>query len=87
MEDARRVDADEALAMLDMVDGCVHTFRQMGPGLVGSDWRWGDVYLLVRDQGGADLAGPVAARMGHGLAVDWGGSWLFLATKRAEPEQ
>ena len=63
---------DEAIAML-RVRGKpksgrrVHTFKSAGPCIVGADWSWRDVKAHIREYG-AELAGPAATQMKHGIA-------------------
>lgn len=75
-----RIPVEDALALLAVFDGSVHTFLQSGTMLVGADWALEDVQTLL-DLHGAVLTGGIAAGMGHGVAVVRpDGSPLFLAT-------
>ena len=70
---------EEAVAMLPD-DEYVHTFRS-GPGLlVGADIKRERLVELIH-QHGAELAGPGATSMGHGLALTDGSGPLFIKTR------
>jgi hypothetical protein len=70
-DERKRLTLEEAIALLPPKDR-VHTFVQVvttqGALLVGADWDRTDVIELIQTNG-AELAGPAAAKMGHGLVV------------------
>lgn len=76
--------ADEAIAMLPD-GGTVHTFRQPAPGmLVGTDWDRDEVIAHIGFHG-AELSGPTATGMGHGLVIRDLVGVLFVETKMVQP--
>ena len=78
-----RLTTDAAVAML--VDGdTIHTFRGRIPCLVGADRSRKAVIDLI-EKHGAELSGPGATMMGHGLAV-YDKGWIYLATKDSADE-
>jgi len=68
---------DEAIGVLADGDE-IHTFTACGM-LVGADWTREAVMAHIREAGGAQLAGPMMAGMGHGLCLH-AGRRLFAAT-------
>lgn len=48
----------------------IHTFRCATFSLLGADWDR-DMVLAEIKEHGAELAGPIAARMNHGLVVEF----------------
>ena len=80
-EERIRLSFEDAVAMLPDGDE-IHTFLNPGAGLmVGVDWHREEVVGLIRSHG-AELSGPEATRMGHGLVVIRGSEPVFIATKR-----
>lgn len=71
---------DEAVAMLPEGD-TVHTFRQAGGMRLGADWPREDLLAHIAHHG-AELAGPIAMRMGHGLLIYDLAGLLFVETRR-----
>lgn len=69
---------EQALAMLDVQDGRVHT-------LVEAHWDRADVEKLIRSGATLEKAGPTARGINHGLVV-WQGpnDPVFMATKAEE---
>ena len=72
---------DEAIAMLDVQDGCVHTFVDPGGVLLGADWDEGQAIKEIKQADTCELAGETATSMKHGLAVMTGSRCVFFATK------
>lgn len=72
---------DVAVSLLS--DGShIHTFRNpAGPiALIGCDWPREDVLLAMQGAPEIHLTGAMARGMGHGIAVMYGGQWLYIAT-------
>ena len=82
-----RLTFDEAVAMLPEGEK-VHTFRQRALMLLGADWSRRAILAHIRRHG-AELAGPMATGMGHGLLVHDDDGMLFVATRSgtAAPEE
>ena len=72
------LEADDAIAMLDIHDGHVHTFTP-GPMMIGCDWKKGAAIDFIRE-GKPELSGEIATGMGHGLCVISGNTIRFFAT-------
>ncbi len=72
---------DEALAMLPEGER-IHTFRGGGMMMIGADWDRDQIETAIRDHD-CELAGGVAAGMGHRLYVHEGRG-LFVATAEAD---
>ena len=70
---------DEALALLPDADR-IHTFRSAGLSMIGADWPLEILIATIR-QYGAELAGPSATRMGHGIAIIDNRGPLFVETR------
>ena len=76
-----RIDADAAIAMLDVRGGRVHTFRNPAGMLLGADWDLPDIEDAIR-RCGCELSGEMATGMGHGLVLfDGPKEPVFVATK------
>lgn len=68
-DDREDLALEAALAALDVKDGHVHTFVQAGPQiLLGADWKLGSVREAFQAYG-AEIAGPGALAMNHGVSV------------------
>jgi hypothetical protein len=83
--DVTRLSYDDAVAMLDVDDGRVHTILDGGIALMGEDWDLADVLALLRD-GRPELSGEQATAMCHGLVAFRGAGInrpVFIATKQA----
>lgn len=62
----------------------VHCIRNSAPGLMlGADWDREDVLAAIKEHG-AELAGPLATSMGHGLLLIDKRGPLFIETLRPE---
>jgi hypothetical protein len=71
----------QAMAVLDVQDGHVHTFLNPGAGmLVGADWTIEKARRCF-EVNGVELAGAGATGMGHGLVAIERGRAVFFATK------
>jgi len=70
---------EQALAMLPAGER-IHTFRAGGNLLLGADWPRESLYAVIREFG-AELSGPSATGMGHGIAVIDRVGVLFIETK------
>ena len=78
------VSYEEALKMLDIQDGMVHTFLNGGGMILGADWDLEAVKELMK-LGEVVRTGDMASSMGHGLAVERAdGKPVFLATKEEQ---
>ena len=64
----------------------IHTLRSGAAMLLGADLSRGRLLALVKEHG-CEESGPGASHMGHTLACDCGGSWLFIAAAPAELEK
>lgn len=81
MDERVRLTVEQAMALLDVKDGRVHTFLNPGAGmLVGADWTVEQVRTCFEDNG-AELSGEAATNMKHGLASRDQGRWVFFATR------
>ncbi len=84
MSDEERVmlTKEQAIAMLP--DGeYIHTFRQVGMMILGTDWTREEMLTLI-DHSEFELSGPQATAMGHGMAAQTDRGWLFVQTKVEE---
>lgn len=80
MDDERQpLTFDEAVAMLPEADR-IHTFRGTGPILIGADWQRQKLLDAIK-QFGAELSGPSATRMRHGMVLIDDKGMLFIETK------
>jgi len=70
---------NEAIGMLPTGEK-IHTFRGAGPILVGADWKRVHVEELL-GRLPAELSGPMATGMHHGLCVKDEHGWLFIETR------
>ena len=80
MDDERQpLTFDEAVAML--ADGeRVHTFRSAGFAMIGADWPREKLIEAIK-QYGAELSGPSASQMRHGMAIIDDVGALFVETR------
>lgn len=78
--DRKSLTLEQAETMLPDKRG-IHTFRQAGPVLIGTDWPRADVLELFRSYT-PELSGENATRMGHGIAVQDNRGWLFVETRK-----
>lgn len=67
---------DDAVKLLPQGEQ-VHTFRQCGLALVGADWDREELLDAMSKSDVIQVTGPLAQRMGHGLAINSGGV-LFI---------
>lgn len=77
---------DQAIAMLPDAER-IHTFRGTGPVMIGADWPRSTLLDAIREHG-AELSGPGATAMGHGMALIDSVGVLFIETvdqRRARP--
>lgn len=70
---------DEAVQMLPDGDR-IHTFRNAGFTLIGADWPRGKLLDTIK-QYGAELSGPGATGMGHGMVLFDDKGPLFIEVK------
>jgi hypothetical protein len=91
MSEQQIIDADEAIARLDVIPEydagngpgpCVHTFADAAFGLLGAHWYLDDLTEFMR-RNVVQASGPMAVGMGHALVVlsDERPGPLFLATR------
>lgn len=73
---------DDAIAMLHVRDGSVHTFKGGGFMLVGCDWPPERAVGHLREHG-AELSGDTATAMKHGL---YSGGVFFETRQKASGE-
>lgn len=73
---------EQAMALLDVQEGRVHTFVNPGAGvLVGADWTVEQARQCF-EANGVELAGEEATAMRHGVAAfESGRRAVFFATK------
>jgi hypothetical protein len=82
-EDTRTtLTVDEAISVLPEGED-IHTFRGGGMAIIGADWSRSGIEGAIREAGGAELTGPMARGMKHGIALN-DGSMLFIATDEAK---
>lgn len=79
-DDAKKVITFEEAINLLPEGAMVHTFRQVGPVLLGADWERDSIIEAMRSAV-VEETGPAAQAMHHGLAILEGGRYLFIATK------
>jgi hypothetical protein len=61
---------DVAIPLLSVRDDHVHVIRNPAVGLmIGADWTIADVDAAIRANGGAEITGPMAQGMKHGLMI------------------
>ena len=74
---------EQAMELLDVQHGKVHTFLNPGAGmLVGADWPVKAVRKCF-EENGVELAGEQATQMGHGVvSIEAGSRAVFFATKK-----
>ena len=78
--DRVKLSYEDAVAMLDIDEGYVHSFRSTPTALLGADWGEDEAIALI-EKYGAELAGPGATDMGHGLGVIDKHGPVFFKTK------
>lgn len=79
MNDREYITKEQAIALLP--DGeYIHTYRQIGPNLIGADWERSEI-INAMDKYKFELTGPLASSMGHGMAFEDEHGFLFIATK------
>lgn len=82
-DEKKRVDltVEEALAALP--DGeQIHTYRNPAGGvLIGVDWDRADAEAAIRIAKVRTVGGEQCMNMGHGLAIEYMGDWLFMQHK------
>lgn len=87
MNDDKRefLTVEQAVAMLPD-DDTIHTFVQGGFCLIGADWDKQDVIKLLESapESGIELAGSVAAAMGHKIACYRQSGYVFIETREDE---
>ena len=78
------ISLEEALSMLDVRNGRVHTFTSPSGIMVGAHWALEDIKALIEEHG-CEKAGTLATAFGHRLVIRKRDP-LFLATKRENSE-
>lgn len=78
---------EEAIAMLPEGE-YVHTFRNPGGMLLGADWKRASVEQAIREADQREIAGGMAASMGHGLVLfpkgaEYQSELLFVETRKS----
>ena len=72
---------EQACSMLPDGDS-VHTFRNPRPMMIiGANWERHKIIEALQNAPEICLSGDVATNMHHGIAINTGGSWLFIETK------
>lgn len=69
MTEKIRLTPEEAIACLPDGD-LIHTLYSNGFVLVGADWDRQEVIDHINKHNGAEIAGPAARRMNHGICLD-----------------
>ncbi|HAM55468.1 MAG TPA: hypothetical protein DCQ64_08700 [Candidatus Rokubacteria bacterium] len=69
MSDRYILTVEEALSVIPDAE-FIHTVIVGGSMMLGADWDREDVVEHVTKAGGAQLGGPLAVGMGHGLCLD-----------------
>lgn len=67
-EERIKLSVDEAIACLPEGE-TIHTFYANG-FLLGATWSRDKVMHYIREHGGAEIGGPVARRMKHGICLN-----------------
>ncbi len=76
---------DQAVAMLPEAER-IHTFRGALPIMIGADWPRAALLDAIRTHG-AELSGPGATGMGHGIVLIDDKGLLFIETvSRRNPQ-
>lgn len=72
---------EEALGVMDWTGDRVHTFRAGGCAIIGCDWDRADVERWLASHE-AELTGPMARGMGHGVGgLDAQGPLMFATNE------
>lgn len=71
---------EQAEAMLDDRER-IHTFRGGSGIMIGADWDRADIIAAIKKYG-AELSGPIATRMGHGMLLTDKTGLLFIETQK-----
>lgn len=82
VDEREHLSEEQAIAMLPDGDE-VHTFRGTGPVIIGCGWPRDELIDAIRKHG-AELAGPGATAMGHGMVLFDEDGPLFIETNTAE---
>jgi hypothetical protein len=82
VSDSNRVHLDDDVAIGMLEDGDrIHVFvGGVGNAIIGADWKRQDVIDFIRANH-AELSGPGATAIGHGIASGDGRKWTFFKTK------
>jgi hypothetical protein len=82
VSDSNRVHLDDDVAIGMLEDGdWIHVFvGGVGNAIIGADWKRQDVIDFIRANH-AELSGPGATAIGHGIASGDGRKWTFFKTK------
>lgn len=78
------MNADEAIALLPEGE-TIHTMLGGGGFMCGADWSRDALLDAIRKSPTLRRSGEFASAIGHGLAVNHNGSWLFVETVK-EPQ-
>ena len=78
IDDVVVLTTEQALSMLGD-DDSIHTFRAVGPCLVGADWDRAELVEAIQ-KNRCEIGGEMCKRTNHGLVVNVDG-WLFVKCK------
>ena len=79
LDRATEITAEQAISILP--DGFdVHTFRNPGGFMIGTDWHREQLIRAIRESDTIQLTGSLARSMGHGFAINCEGRVLFVET-------
>ena len=79
MEEKSELTEEKAISMISENE-LIHTFRGNGPAIVGCSHEREWIIELIKKHG-AELSGPMASAMNHGVALKDDHGWLFIETK------
>ena len=79
MEERSELKKEQALSMLPEAE-FIHTFRGSGPAIVGCSHEREHIIELINKHG-AELSGPMASAMNHGIVLKDEHGWLFIEVK------
>ena len=78
MEEKCELTEEKAISMITENE-LVHTFRGSGPAIVGCSHERDLIIELIKKHG-AELSGPMASAMNHGIVLKDEHGWLFIET-------
>lgn len=83
LDDTEKLTVDEALSLLLITDGKVHSLENAGVAMMGCNIARGRAVIHIREAKDIRIAGPRARALGHGLLIiAKDDSSLFLETNK-----